>query len=413
MTIENEASEALSLLTAKAVRERAHQLLDLGLQGQLDHFEVDLSRLSEAARRTLACMRTNYPDMQIPLHSRWRHFEIDGVDRWAMLAGARRFSDVRGMGRAAYDLAITSVVLDAGAGSKWTYHEAVTGETFSRSEGLAVASLSMFASGMFSGKALDPLRADAVTLFRMDPDELADGFQVSEDNPLVGLEGRAKLLRRLGEAVSLRPDLFGEEDEPRPGGLFDILYDEGQAGPLTGERILELVLDGLGPIWRGPVEIDGVNLGDVWRHKKVTGSEKTKGLMPFHKLSQWIAYSLIEPLAWAGIEVTDLDSLTGLAEYRNGGLFIDTGVLKFKDPAAALRTYEVSNELVVEWRALTVALLDKLADWIRTDLGVGADVLPLGCVLEGGTWSAGRQIAAEKRQGGTPPIEIISDGTVF
>ena len=46
--------------------------------------------------------------------------------------------------------------------------------------------------------------------------------------------------------------------------------------------------------------------------------------MPLHKLSQWLAYSLIEPLQRAGIAVTDIDGLTGLAEYRNGGLFIDT-----------------------------------------------------------------------------------------
>ncbi|MGE0634502.1 MAG: DUF1688 family protein, partial [Pseudobdellovibrionaceae bacterium] len=38
---------------------------------------------------------------------------------------------------------------------------------------------------------------------------------------------------------------------------------------------------------------------------------------------------------------------------------------------------------------------------------------PLAKVLEGGTWWAGRFLAAEKRQGGPPPIQIKSDGTVF
>ncbi len=88
----------------------------------------------------------------------------------------------------------------------------------------------------------------------------------------------------------------------------------------------------------------------------LTTNDETTGLVPLHKLSQWLSYSLIEPLQWAGIEVTDIDGLTGLAEYRNGGLFIDTGVLTLRDPAAAQREHTVDSELVVEWRALTVAL---------------------------------------------------------
>ena len=44
-----------------------------------------------------------------------------------------------------------------------------------------------------------------------------------------------------------------------------------------------------------------------------------------------MTYSLIEPFEEAGIKVIDLDALTGLAEYRNGGLFVDTGILQLKD----------------------------------------------------------------------------------
>jgi hypothetical protein len=54
--------------------------------------------------------------------------------------------------------------------------------------------------------------------------------------------------------------------------------------------------------------------------------------------------------------VTDIDGLTGLAEYRNGGLFVDIGVLAFRDPEAARQAHEIASPLVVEWRALTVAL---------------------------------------------------------
>ena len=39
--------------------------------------------------------------------------------------------------------------------------------------------------------------------------------------------------------------------------------------------------------------------------------------------------------------------------------------------------------------------------------------LPLAKILEGGTWSAGRKIARERRSDGGPPITLLSDGTLF
>ncbi len=137
-------------------------------------------------------------------------------------------------------------------------------------------------------------------------------------------------------------------------------------------------------------------LGDCWRHPAIVTPDATSGLVPLHKLSQWLAYSLIEPLQWAGIAVTDIDGLTGLAEYRNGGLFIDTGVLAFRDAADAAREHDVASPLVVEWRALTVALLDRLADAMRHRLEMD-EIASAGKVLEGGTWAAGRTIARRLR----------------
>ena len=63
--------------------------------------------------------------------------------------------------------------------------------------------------------------------------------------------------------------------------------------------------------------------------------------------------------------MTDIDGLTGLPEYRNGGLFIDAGVLALKSPEEAQRPHTVDSTLVVEWRALTVALLDEIAERVR------------------------------------------------
>jgi hypothetical protein len=404
---------AARLLSAAAVRERAHRLLEHALAGRLDHFAVDLGHLDACAGEVVTTIRAAYPSREIPFHARWRHFAAGGVDRWASVVPMAPWTEAAAMACAAFDLAIVSVLLDAGAGAAWRYHEGRTGAILARSEGLAVASFDMFIGGVFSIRPDDPFRVDAEALTALSANELAKGFQASERNPLVGLEGRAALLNRLGQVVAGHPEMFGRFDTPRPGGLFDLLADEAQDGRLPAPAILAAVLIHLGAIWPGRITLGGVNLGDTWRHPLAAADDATDTLVPFHKLSQWLSYSLIEPLEWAGVTVTDIDGLTGLPEYRNGGLFLDTGVLRLKDTADAQRAHEVGSRLVVEWRALTVALLDRIAPLIRHKLGVTDDALPLAKVLEGGTWATGRRLAKEKRVDGAPPLAVISDGTVF
>lgn len=410
----SEAQQARGLLTATAVRERAHEMLEIGIAGGLEPWTVDLDRLPETAAYVAAVIRDQYPTLAVPFHARWRHFAVDGVDLWGPAAEARDWLDPASRARTEFDLAIVSVLLDAGSGPGWAYKDAGTGRTLSRSEGLAIASLRMFEAGAFSVTEDDPWRVDAVALTMLTADDLARGFQVSAKNPLVGLEGRAALLRRLGQACLAEPDLFALEDEPRPGGLFDAMVDRADdRDRLRAPIILEVLLEALGPVWRDRLSLGGVDLGDCWKHPAIKRGDATDGLMPIHKLSQWLSYSLVEPLQTAGVEVTDLDGLTGLAEYRNGGLFMDLGVLRLKDPADAEKTWPVSDPLVVGWRAMTVALLDRVAPLVRAELGVTAEQMPLASVLEGGTWAAGRRVAAERREGGGPPLTILSDGTVF
>lgn len=413
-TEQAQSLQAESLLTPAAVRARAQEMLRIGVEGGLTHWRVDLDRLPEVARYVAELTRERYPTLDVPFHARWRHFELDGVDLWGPDADAEDWPDAATRARAEFDLAVVSVLLDAGAGPDWSYADASTGRTYTRSEGLAVASLRMFQSGAFSADPDDPWRADAVSLTLLSADDLARGFQVSADNPLVGLEGRAALLRRLGRQCLSRPDLFELEDGPRPGGLADVLFARADADDrLPASAILELLLEAFGPIWQDRLTLGGVDLGDCWRHPAMTRDDATDGLVPIHKLSQWLSYSLVEPLQRAGVTVTDLDGLTGLAEYRNGGLFMDMGVLTLKDPTDIDKAWPVSDPLVVGWRSMTVALLDRIAPLVRAELCVDADRLPLASVLEAGTWAAGRRIAAERRAGGGPPLTILSDGTVF
>jgi uncharacterized protein DUF1688 len=410
---EREERAARSLLTAAAVRERAHEMLVAGLEGRLDHFTVDLESLSGAAQVVAELIRVNYPDLDVPLHARWRHFVQGGIDLWAERASGTVWPSRAAKARAAFDLAIVSVLLDAGAGASWRYLDQATGSVVARSEGLALASLRMFEAGAFSADPADPLRADAGRLVQLKADDIATGFQVMVGNRLIGLDGRAALLARLGASVAANPEVFAREDRARPGGLYDLLAAQADHGRLAAPRILESLLEHLGTIWPGRLSLGGLSLGDTWRHAAIRRDDATNGLVPLHKLSQWLAYSLIEPLQESGIEVTDIDGLTGLAEYRNGGLFVDADVIRLRDPAAAIHPHAVDSPLVVEWRALTVALLDRIAASIREKRGLTIDEFPLARVLEGGTWAAGRRLAYAKRPDGSPPIAVASDGTVF
>ena len=412
-SVNPETSAALSLLNAGAVRERAHRMLAIGLEDRLPNFRIDLDRMGDVVELVLETTRSAYPSFDIPFHSRWRHFSIYGENRWAAVAGCTDWPDRAALARAEFDLAIVSVFLDAGAGPSWRYRDVKTRSAIGRSEGLGLASLAMFTEGAFSAALSEELRADADKLANLNVVDLARGMQVSDDNPLVGLDGRADLLRRLGRLVASKPDIFGSLDSPRPGGLFDRLAMLAEDGKLPAPVILTELLQQLGPIWPSRLTLGGIALGDCWQHPAMTTADATSGLVPLHKLSQWLAYSLIEPLQRSGIDVTDIDGLTGLAEYRNGGLFVDTGVLAFRDAGAAHQEHKVSSPLVVEWRALTVALLDRVADGLRHRLGADATSMPLAKILEGGTWAAGRRLARERRPDASPPVKVISDGTVF
>jgi hypothetical protein len=383
------------LRTPAAIRERAGQVLKYVVDGRSQWWALDAQGLEAAVQATLAVTRKRFADpAAIPFHSRWRHFEAGGHDRWAALAPRLAGLPKEERARRRIDLAVVSVLLDAGAGPDWSYREPGTAETYARSEGLGVASFHMFADGAFSRDPKgDPLRADAERLARLTPMDIAMGFQVKAHNPMVGLEGRADLLRKLG-GVGLE----------RPGALFDHVAVDRDAiakdgGTVKAASILAAVLDKLSPIWPSP-------MGDVWQHPVI-------GWVPFHKLSQWLSYSLAEPMESADLKVVELDALTGLPEYRNGGLLVDAGALRPKQSKLLTDTFKAGDEAIVEWRALTVALLDQIAGHVRLHLGLDAERLPLVKVLEAGTWFAGRVLAAERRPGGGPPIAIESDGTVF
>jgi hypothetical protein len=397
------------LLSTLAIRERAALIYALTQRGE-GCFEVHLEKLNDVADAVINTINEKYPEWDIPYHSRWGHFKVGGKNRLQTLLNAMQEESVTAKARALFDLVIVSVLLDAGAGAEWHYQDQ-DGDIYARSEGLAVASFDMFMQGKFSSDPVHPLRVDSAALLNMTPEKLAECFQVTASNPLLAVPGRTALLVQLGKTIAdVSCKKYFGTDVHRPGFLFDYLQGQAQHNTIEARQILDVVLRSLGPIWPGRISLEGVNLGDCWRHDGL--GQEGESLIPFHKLSQWLTYSLLEPMEMAGITVVQLDALTPLAEYRNGGLLIDSGLITAKDPAIYVESWKPDSKLVIEWRALTIVLIDEIAECIRQKMHYTKESLPLAKVLEGGTWWTGRKLANESR-GGKPPIDIISDGTVF
>jgi hypothetical protein len=314
------------------------------------------------------------------------------------------------------DLFLVSVLLDAGAGNKWQYKSKESGRVFRRSEGLAVASLEMFKTGMFSSHHDQPFQVDSEGLKSLTVDCMSKGLQVTPENPIDGLEGRTNLLIRLGDAL-LNQEIFGPE--ARPGNMLDYLLAHPSTH-LTPQPVIPLptlwdtLMNGLVAIWPATrTQIDGVPLGDAWPCGSMPShpTQPWENIVPFHKLTQWLTYSLMVPMQkLANIQFVGVELMTGLPEYRNGGLLVDTGLLTLKDEDAqrGLAQYHMNStrkgqpnvevvplftaddDVIVEWRALTVGFLDELLAEVNELLGLtGERKLSLAQMLEAGTWKVG------------------------
>lgn len=428
------------LKSLPSIRERSQVVF--AERRRLRHFHYQDGNLSNVVKFVVAIIKRDYGTdyASIPPHGRWQHFEVGGRKRVDELIATFGNLDRKGITRRIIDLFLVSVLLDAGAGNKWSY-KAKTGRTYRRSEGLAVASIEMFEKGMFSSDPAVPTQVDALGLDRLSAVTLGSALQVSDKNPMSGLEGRSQLLVRLGSALSSNGELFGSS--ARPGNIIDYLLSHPSCQAFPGGHIISatvlwsLLIDGLSSIWpAGRTQVQGQSIGDAWPYAGIPSASEHSNILPFHKLTQWLAYSLMAPMTkLLDLHFAHSDYLTGLPEYRNGGLFIDLGVLTLQNKdtergieqfrsnakivgqqsSEVIPLFEANDDVIVEWRAMTVCLLDQVHAEINKALGLsGSKALTLPQVLEAGTWKAGREIAEVQRPNTRgSPIGIISDGTVF
>ncbi|WEW56030.1 hypothetical protein PRK78_001465 [Emydomyces testavorans] len=416
---------AAYLRSIHAVRQRSKFIMLKAKRNQLNHFDVDLDKFGATAQYVVSIIKRDYaPDYHsIPPHGRWQHFDVGGRPRIDQLLHSWPSTiDALERTRRLIDLFLISVLLDAGAGNNWSYKSKESGKIYKRSEGLAVASLEMFKAGMFSSDPTEPCQVDGAGLKRVTVQALAKGMQHSEQNPLAGIEGRAGLLTRLAEALN-NQEFFGVD--ARPGNMLDYLLSHPST--LASSVLIILIptlwtvlMDGLSPIWPpSRTQIDGVSIGDAWPCKAMPPSPPTQlweTIVPFHKLTQWLCYSIMVPMSRIlNIRFSGTELLTGLPEYRNGGLLVDMGLLTLKDEdmERGLKAYKanamikgqpnievaplfaVDDDVIVEWRALTVGFLDELLDEVNKLLELPeSQRLSLAQMLEAGTWKNAAHIIA-------------------
>ncbi|CEP22277.1 unnamed protein product [Cyberlindnera jadinii] len=426
--------KAKELLQIQAVRQHTAPIFELALQNNLDYFDVDLSKVDDVVDFVTDVIDRDFKDKYdtIPPHGRWGHLNAGGDLRVESLIELWRSQNVAEIeiGKKLIDLFVFSVLIDAGAGNEWRYIEKGTSKVFNRSEGLAIVSIDMFKNGELSDDPNDPYKVSASKLVSFEEPQLIKSFQITKANPLTGTEGRLQLLQNLGKALQSNNEIFGEDG--RPGNLIEYLHKQSVDDSFELPLLWNALMEGLTSIWpKGRTQVDGVSLGDAWplsTTAKLGVTDFVDTIIPFHKLTQWLCYSLIVPLKDYGYKfnISKQTLQTGLPEYRNGGLIYDLKVIELK-PEHLKRGLELSKEIksktpeipsftpddgvIVEWRALTIGFLDYILPLVNKKLNYD---LSLPQLIEAGSWKSGREIAAQLRpETKGPPIDLYSDGTVF
>ena len=356
------AGVADHLLTAAAVRERCGLVFAAAERGETRHFAARPATASTTrSTRVVGVTRRRYPDLAVPFHSRWRHFSAGGVDRARLVAPG---ADPAETARARLDLAIVSVLLDAGAGPGWRYREAETGLVLARSEGLAVASLRAMQAGLFSADPRVPWRADAAALAS-----------------LIGRPARRRASSMAGKirspgwragpcccAASARSRRAGPTCSARRrrlGNLYDFWLAQRDA--LPAPDMLRLVLRAFGPIWPGRLSLGGVPLGDCGRHPAVPG-DGSRAVSQAQPMAGLFADRAARRCRVHDHRYRRADRPRRIPQWRAVPRY--RGHRRRATPTCRAARSTRSREEIVEWRALTVALLDRLAERVRERLGL-------------------------------------------
>ncbi|KAI8061637.1 hypothetical protein BC940DRAFT_310016 [Gongronella butleri] len=412
------------------LREQCLKVQQLAVKGQSRFFDVDGSKFQDVIDLVVSTMRRDYqgqPDA-MPAYGQWQRFGDQGhlqqlLSLWAAqspLSQAQRLTD----------LFIVTAALDIESMHRhraWSYQDPHAARRYTGSQGIALAVLELFMNGVFSTEPDDPCRVDADALIHLDMSSVAN-LQATATLP--GLENRIQLLNHMGTVIKAQSYFYDAKTKAnRPGYFIDYLLGHASTihtkkGPLIPLETLWPAMLQLGELW------GATPAGDVHECPStlLDSAASIDASIPFHKHTQWLVYSLCEPLEkLLGAIIEGKDLLTPVPDYAQGGLLLDTGFLTLKRAEydrgiAQFRKhaqqhglaqvevtpmFDANDPVVTEWRALTVAYIDIAADHARQTLHQTRTSLPLSKFMEAGSFNVGKELAEISRPlTQIPPIAI-------
>lgn len=307
------------------------------------------------------------------------------------------------------------------------------------SAGLALATFRAFVAGAFSADKAHPCRADAATLRHVDVAALRAMLQGTPQNPNLGLEGRAALLSRWGHMLQSRPGAGGAQ--ARPCDLVQALATPaGPGAEVQAAAQLAELLRAASATWH-TAPVQGLPAGDVWQHRwagEATGADLgtnlgkdvetdlgtdlsadlgtdlgTSGWVPLHAAAQAMVGALALPLQKAGYRLNGLEQLTASADHVASSLLLAAGVIVPRQQRLLSRSLKLSDEAVIECRALTVALFDELTGQVRSTLQSQHGAAAAGMTVAEVVNATAAVLALGASHGAAPALTIEGDGAVF
>lgn len=151
------------LLSLNSVRERCYKVQEAANRNRLNHFDVDQSKLEEMIQFVILIIKRDFDTpSEIPVYSRWRHFNIGNRQRlhnlmqsWTSL-GQSPLEQTRKL----IDILVVACLMDMKPCQTYVYTEHSTGRVYKRKDGIAIAMLDLFLSGTFSTDPSNPHRVD-------------------------------------------------------------------------------------------------------------------------------------------------------------------------------------------------------------------------------------------------------------
>jgi len=349
------------------VRERAWMLLAAAERNQSDHFQLSPEAVDTVAVALARAIRETWGEAPPPLANLWHRLERHHPAALESLAETLRRGpggdDALERARSGADLALL--------------HRVMTPSSPAGGDPALPALVAHLAAGGCTASGAGA-RLDAPGLRRL----LANDGSLPPPEPLAQRLAEADVRRRLetlAQGLEQAPELYGIEG--RFGDLLDRLPTTNGNG-VTPQQLVDTLAPLIDPITASTVRIGGRLAGDVWRHPLAWAEDRSREIVPFHCLLLALVLDLVAPLEEAGRGLEQLDQLPVPADRALATTMLRLGLVRPRHAAVARLRHPPGSDIVVEIRALSLALAERLVDRLRAELGRTVHDLPVARIVE-------------------------------